>query len=133
MSRPLDFNSLTDAVSIEICDREILIGGALLSKPHSTGRNMDFFEYVFRNPNKLLKRADFPETIKKHLGAKPTTKILNELGFRGAILVAFFPKRSMKSGIMFRNHVTPKELEGSGISMETVVGEIIGLIMNNPK
>ena len=133
MKRPLDYASLSEVISLEICDREIHIGGALLSKPHSTGRNMDFFEYVFRNPNTLLKRADFPETIKKHLGTKPTTKILNELGFRGVILVAFFPKRSMKSGIMFRNHVTSEELVASGISTEAVVGEIIGLMMNNPK
>lgn len=101
-----------DVYEIKLKDRNIFINEFLLSRPFPTGSNMEFFEYVFNNPNKKVTREDLPKTLKK----KSVTDILSELGFTGEFLKAFFPKRS-KNFAFFRKTINAEGLLEAGVDI----------------
>lgn len=122
-----------DNFVITLKDREIRINDFILSKPHATGKNMAFFEYVYDNPDKLLKRSEMPEYVKEEISGKNFTKILNALGFKSQVLKAFIPKRG-KSSLSFRKEVASNQLEKEGIKVDILVRELeLANIRNNPK
>ena len=115
---PTDNAKLSDKYEITLKDREIWINNYLISKPHSIGSNMEFFRYLFENPNKLIKRSELPEYVIKEIGTKKFSKMLNGLGFVGEILKAFFPK-SGKTSMCFIPAIYRKDFEKRGVD-ETI-------------
>lgn len=119
--------------SIRVKDREIWVNDFLLSKPYGTGANMAFFEYVYQNPDKELRRDDMPGHVKEDVGGKNFSKILNALGFKGEILKAFVPKRG-KSSLWFRREASKEQLEKDGIKIPLLLQELsLAHTRNSPK
>ena len=125
---------------ITVKDREIWVNGYLLSKPHFTGSNFEFFEYVRSQPaNTKIERKNLPSqfgnlSLREQIRNKGFIKILNELGFKGEILKAFFPKRG-KSMLTYKgNKITKADLEKSGIKIPLFTKELeLAHIKNSPK
>ncbi|MFZ2621108.1 MAG: hypothetical protein WAX85_01260 [Minisyncoccia bacterium] len=128
----IDSVSTTDNFKVSIKDREIWINSYLLSKPHATGKNMSFFEYLFENNGQHIEREMMPEYLKKDVSGKTFPKIINALGFKGEILKAFFPKRG-KNDVMFRKEVTALELNQNRVNIEKLTNELeVAHSKNNP-
>lgn len=118
---------------ISVKDREIWVNNYLLSKPYAVGSNLEFFGYVRSQPKerKITKQSIPPDTMKVR---KSFTKILNELGFKGEILKAFFPQRG-KSTVVYRgDEITKKDLEKSGVNIRLFIKELeLAHLKNSPK
>jgi hypothetical protein len=73
-----------------------------------------------------------PEYAKAEVGSKNFSKVLNELGFKGEILKAFFPERG-KSTVLFRKTVSVAQLEREGIKLPLLLQELrTANIRNSP-
>ncbi|MEI6296486.1 MAG: hypothetical protein WCO84_02450 [bacterium] len=115
-------------------ERGIWINGCLLSYPHSSGKNMTFFEYLYDNAGEKLELAKLPQEIKKEIKSKRVINMLNGLGFKGQILKAFFPKRSNKRDILFRREVSVEELRKNGIDIDMLIEQLVSAHKrNSPK
>lgn len=114
---------IPDQYRISIKDREIWVNDYLLSKPHGAGKNFSFFEYIHQYPNQAIHRNELPDSLQKEISGRRFSKILNELGFKGEILRAFFPERG-KSVIHYRPEVTKEQLEKDGIKLRLFIKQL---------
>ena len=114
---------------ITIKDKEIWINKYLLSKPHAVGDNFEFFECIRSQPiNTKIDRNNVPNSgglaLKRAKKNKSFIKTLNELGFKGEILKAFFPKRSKNIVVYRGDRITREDLEKSGIKISLFIKEL---------
>ena len=133
----------TEKFEITIKDREIWINDYLLSKPHAVGSNLEFFEYICsKPPNTLIARDKMPNIgdgieygyTKEAIKKKGFIKILNELGFKGEILKAFFPKRGKNIVVYRGNRITKKDLEKAGVKIPLFFKELeVAHLKNSPE
>ncbi len=120
---------------ISLRDREIWINDYLIAKPHAVGKNFELFQFVMGEKNNIpIHRKNFPPYLKDELDNKSFTKILNELGFKGEILKAFFYNRN-KDQVTFRgDKITKKDLEKAGTKMKIFSKELeLAHLKNSPK
>jgi len=132
-SEKLAIYSIPDKYKISVKDREIWVNKYLIGKPHAVGSNFEFFEYVRSKPaNTPIERDKMPKegdgvgyyTLKEEIKNKGFIKILNELGFKGEILKAFFYKRS-KDTLTYRgDKITKEDLEETGIKISLFLKEL---------
>ncbi len=125
---------------IQVKDREIWVNNYLLSKPHALGSNYEFFEYIrSQSPNIKIERKKLPSasgnlSLKEEVKKKGFIKILNELGFKGEILKAFFPKRSKSIVVYKGDKITKTDLEKAGIKIPLFIKELeLAHLKNSPK
>jgi len=125
---------------IQVKDRYIWVNEYLLSKPHAVGSNFEFFEYVRSQPsNTKIERKNLLSqfgglSIKEQVKNKGFIKILNELGFKGEILKAFFPKRGKNIVVYKGDKITKKDLEKAGIKIPLFLKELeLTHLKNNPE
>ena len=101
--------------------REIIINDwFLLSKPDFNSENEKFFTYIFKNPNKKILLKEIENVIGEQL-RKNIHSILNDLGFKGTLLKAFF--NVSNTAIFFRNPVKKIDLEELKISLLRIQGK----------
>lgn len=132
--------TLPDKLRITIKDREIWVNEFMIGKPHAVGSNFEFFEYVrSQAPHTKIERGNLSSefgdaSTKERVRSKSFIKILNELGFKGEILKAFFYKRS-KDSLFYRGDVVKREdLEKEGIKITLFLKELeIAHMKNSPK
>ena len=124
---------------IQVRDREIWINNYFLSKPHAVGSNLEFFDYVrSQSENTKIERNKLPDfggsCLKEYVKNKSFIKILNEIGFKGEILKAYFPKRGKDMLIYKGDEITKKDLEKSGIKMPLFIKELeLAHVKNSPE
>lgn len=114
---------------IKVKDRQIWINDYFLSKPFAVGSNFGFFEYIRSQPaNIKIERNKLPDfgglALKEQVKNKGFIKMLTELGFKGEILKAFFPKRGKNMLIYRGDKITKKDLEKSGIKILLFIKEL---------
>lgn len=134
--KQIEETNIKETFEINVKDREVWINNYLLSKPHAVGTNLEFFSFVREHPaNTPIKKSNLPDWLKEQIGNKGFSKILNEIGFKGEILKAFFPKRSKKGLIAYRgDKITKKNLEESGINIKLFLMQLeLAHLKNNPK
>lgn len=101
--------------------REIIINDLfLLSKPDFDSENEKFFSYIYKNPNKKILLKDLKNEIGEPL-KKNVHNILNDLGFKGTFLKAFFSVS--KTAIIFRNTIQKNDLEELKIDLLRIQGK----------
>jgi len=113
-----------DLFEVKIIDREIKVNEYVIGKPHAVGKNLEFFSYVYDNSDKVINLSEIPDIIKNQIQGKRPVKILNELGFSGDLLKAFFPKRSGKKTIQFRRKISTEDLSKSGVRLSTFTKQL---------
>lgn len=125
---------------LEVKDRYIFINNYLLSKPHAVGSNFEFFEHIrSKPPHTKIERKNLPDqfgglSLKEQVKNKSFIKILNELGFKGEILKAFFPKRSKDMVVYRGDKITKKDLEKAGVNIQLFLKELeLAHLKNNPE
>ncbi len=128
---------------ISVKDREIWVNDYLIGKPHAVGSNFEFFEYVRSKPaNTPIERDKMPKwgdgvgyaSVKEEVKNKSFIKMLNELGFKGEILKAFFYKRSKDSLTYRGNEITKQDLEKAGIKIPLFLKELeVAHTKNSPE
>ena len=127
-----------DKFKIKVYDRKIYINSYLIAKPHAVGVNFDFLEYIINQKSHTkISRENLPNAggvgIKNTIGNKGFIKILNSLGFKGAILKAFFYKRSNDSFVFRGNQINREDLENAGIKIDLFIKELeLANSRNNP-
>ncbi len=84
--------------------REIKLNNILLARPNSDSKNLNFFEYVYGNPNKPIEVVTIEKTVGQEL-ANNIHDILRDLNFVGNLRTIFFPIAT-KSKVMFSNPIT---------------------------
>ncbi len=121
---------ILDKYKVSVKDREIWVNKYLIGKPHAVGSNFEFFEYIrSKEPNTRISREALPNfggslTLKEQVKSKSFIKIVNELGFKGEILKAFFYKRS-KDTLTYRgDQVTEEDLEKAGVKKSLFLKEL---------
>lgn len=130
---------LPKSFELKVQDRQIWINNYFLSKPHAVGNNFDFLEYIRSKPrNTRIKRNELPNAadwdLKNQVSNKGFTKILNSLGFKGELLKAYFPKRSIDELVYRGDKITQKELEKDGIKIPVLIKELeLANEKNNPE
>lgn len=135
----LDKN-LPEEFTISVKDREIRINDYIIGKPHAAGSNFEFFDYIrSQAPHTKINRNELPSkfgnlSIQERVRNKRFVKILNELGFKGEILKAFFYKRG-KNTISYRgDKITKKDLGETGIKTQLFLKELeVAHIRNSPE
>jgi hypothetical protein len=120
--------NLPKIFKVRVEDRNIYVNDYLLSKPHAVGSNYEFFEYLCSHPQKRIERKNLPDfgglALKEQVKSKSFIKILNELGFKGEILKAFFPKRG-KDVVVYRgDKIIKKDLEKAGVKIQLFLKEL---------
>ena len=126
-------------IEIQVKDKYIWVNNYLLSKPHIAGSNSEFFEYVRAQPaNTKIERDKLPDygdlALKQQVKNKSFIKILNELGFKGEILKAFFPKRGKDMLIYRGDKINKKDLEKTGIKIQLFLKELeLAHLKNSPE
>jgi hypothetical protein len=124
---------------IQVKDRNILVNNYLLSKPHAVGSNFEFFEYIrSKSANTKIERNSLPDfgglSLKQEVKNKSFIKILNELGFKGEILKAFFPKRGKDMLVYRGDKITKKDLEKVGVKIPLFLKELeLAHLKNSPE
>jgi hypothetical protein len=120
---------------IQVKDRYVLVNNYLLSKPHAVGTNFEFFSFIRRQPpNSKITKQNMPDWLKNEVGSKRFIKLLNELGFKGELLKAYFPKRGKNIVAYKGDRITKKELEKAGIRIDVFMEELkLAHIKNSPK
>lgn len=108
---------------VTIKDREIWVNEFMLSRPFAAGKNKGFFDYIFGLPEQLIRREEMPEYVKKEVGNKRFTKILNYLGFTGEILKAFFRERGQNK-LIFKKEIKTDQLETDGIKVALLLQQL---------
>ena len=115
---------------IIIKDREIWISKYLVGKPHAVGSNFEFFEYIrSQKQNTKINRETLPDfggnlSLKEQVKSKSFIKIVNELGFKGEIMKAFFYNRS-KDTLTYRgDQITKEDLEKAGVKKSLFLKEL---------
>lgn len=133
-------NQNTDKFTISVKDREIWINNYLIGKPHAVGSNFEFFEYILSQaPHTKISREALPSfggnlSLKEQVKSKGFIKILNELGFKGEVLKAFFYKRSKNTLIYRGDEITKEDLEKAGIKKHLFLKELeLAHIRNSPE
>jgi len=95
-----------------------------LSKPDFGTTNDYYFGHIFLNPNITISLDDLNSATKKTLSkSKELKHLVAELGFSGEVRKLFFPGVS-KNKLIFRNPITKKVFEESGINIKKLVTEI---------
>jgi tetratricopeptide (TPR) repeat protein len=124
---------------VKVEDRYIWVNNYLLSKPHAVGSNFEFFEYVrsqlqgIKIERNKLQGPGGP-SLKQEVKSKGFIKILNELGFKGEILKAFFPKRGKDALIYRGDRITKKDLEKAGVRASLFIKELeLAHLKNSPE
>lgn len=93
--------------------REILLNDFfLISKPDFDSENEQVFYYLYKNPNKTIRRGEMIEDLKTSL-TKDFSKIVENLKFKKGLRTAFFEVSS--DSIKFINPVSRERLEALGI------------------
>src|SRR3989338_7066490 len=120
---------LGDNFKVDVKDREIWINNYLISKPHAVGSNLEFFEYIRSQPhNTKIERSKLPDSgggdLKEQVAKKGFIKILNNLGFKGQILKAFFYDRSKNTATYRGDKITKADLEKAGLKTSLFVKEL---------
>lgn len=134
---------IPDKYKISVKDREIWVNEYLIGKPHSVGSNFEFFDYIrSKQSHTLIERNKMPNVgdgigygyTKKAIGKKSFIKILNNLGFKGEILKAFFYKRSKDTLIYRGDEITKEDLEKAGVKTSLFLKELeLAHIKNSPE
>lgn len=119
-----------DKYIISVKDREIWVNQYLISKPHAVGSNFEFFEHIRLHPSHTkIERDKLPSkfgrsSIKEQVKTKSFIKIVNELGFKGEILKAFFYDRG-KDTITYRgDEITKENLQKAGVKIPLFLKEL---------
>ncbi len=110
--RSLDNQNAVYEVKYSEKARKILVNNFLLAEPDFNRENEIVFTYIYSHPNERISK----ERIERDTGAtltKTLPKILENLGFIGELRKVFFDVSS--EGILFRNHVTRKDLQELGV------------------
>ena len=122
--------SMPDSYKIFVKDREIWINEYLIGKPHAVGSNFEFFEYVrSQKSNTKINREVLPNfggslSLKEQVKSKSFIKIVNELGFKGEILKAFFYNRG-KDTLTYRgDQIVKEDLENAGVKKSLFLKEL---------
>lgn len=113
-------------------DRKIFINDYIIGKPQYHARGYELLRYILeqaKKGNNKIKRCDLPDSfsdisLKKKIGNTSFTKLLNELGFKGEILKAFFPERSKNTVVYRGNIIHLKELREAGIKINVFLKEL---------
>lgn len=122
--------SVPNEYEVFVKDREIWINNYLIGKPHATGSNFEFFDYIqSQEPHKKISRDELPSefgdlSLKKQVEKKSFIKILNGLGFKGEILKAFFYKRGKDTVTYAGNKISKEYLEKNGIKINILLKEL---------
>ncbi|MFA6047764.1 MAG: hypothetical protein WCV59_02735 [Parcubacteria group bacterium] len=95
-----------------------------LSKPNFESENDHFFNYVFCNPNRLIRRDEIEKNEKATIG-KDFHHILNDLGFNNEIRKLFF-EVSMNA-VKFRNFIPKDKIEEFSIDPDKLAEGIAKL------
>ncbi|MDD4661856.1 MAG: hypothetical protein PHG24_01065 [Candidatus Pacebacteria bacterium] len=115
---------------VYVKDREIWVNNYLIGKPHATGSNFEFFDYIrSQEPHKKIERRELPSklgdlSLKKQIEKKSFIKILNGLGFKGEILKAFFDKRGKDTITYAGDKISKEYLEKKGIKINILLKEL---------
>ncbi|OGL82258.1 hypothetical protein A3I41_05480 [Candidatus Uhrbacteria bacterium RIFCSPLOWO2_02_FULL_48_18] len=123
-------NFFEDIYKITVKDREIWINNYLLSKPHATGNNFDFFEFIIRQPKQTkiqldsIQNQEHRKAMTKAIGGRRFVKILNALGFKGEIKKAFFNKVGADSLCFQGQKVSKDDLDKNGVKMTVFIKEL---------
>ncbi len=113
-----------ETLTVLVKDREIWVNDFFLSKPFATHPNKEFFDYIYAQAGESLLRSEIPDYAKRALqGGKGFVNVLNNLGFKGQILRAFFPKRS-KTSLTFQKSVSTSDLKGRGVKIGLLLQEL---------
>ncbi|MDD4110591.1 MAG: hypothetical protein PHS54_03450 [Clostridia bacterium] len=136
----INTNKLANNYILSIKDRELWINNYFLSKPYAVGANKEFIEYVCSKPKNIkIERKNLPseyneKSLKEQVKGKSFIKILNQLGFKGEILKAFFPERSQNSLTFRGNKITKEDLKKSGIKTQIYLKELeLAHLKNSPE
>lgn len=84
--------------------REVKLNHMVLANPQSDSKAVNFFEYIYSNPNKPIEVKDIEEATAFTLSDN-IQDILRDLGFKGNIRKVFFPVAT-KNKVMFMNPIT---------------------------
>ena len=127
--------ALESEYEVSVRDREIRINGYFVGKPHAVGSNLEFFEYVRRQPSGTkVERKNLLDSgggdLKQQLKQKRFNRILTDLGFKGQILKAFFPKRGKDALIYRGDKITKADLEKAGVKTSLFLKELEHTAMN---
>lgn len=127
-------NKFANGYEISVKDREILVNNKyIIARPHSTGNNFEFMEFLLNNQDKDIERSELPEYLRGEIRGKRFYKIIGGLGFSGEILKAFFPKRG-KGQLVFRKTVSKEDLKKSGINENIFLKELeLANVKHSPK
>ncbi|MFH0912237.1 MAG: hypothetical protein V1807_01095, partial [Patescibacteria group bacterium] len=118
-------NLIPNKFIISVKDREIWINDYLISKPHATGTNFAFFEYIqTQSADTKIERRKLPDTLKQEVGKKRFVSMLNSLGFTGEITKAFFYKISEHTLFYRGNKIEKESLEKEGIKIPLFLKEL---------
>ena len=90
-------------------NREIMVNGFRLSKPHFDSENDVVFDYIFRNPGRKIEIAEIEAAVKRTVNKK-LYDIIRTLGFKNELKDIFFPYIS-KTAVLFVNPVTAADFE----------------------
>jgi hypothetical protein len=89
---------------VTFINREIMVNGFRLSKPHFDSENDVVFDYIFKNPGRKIDLAEIEAATKRTLNKK-LYDIVRTLGFKNELKDIFFPHVS-KTAVKFVNPVT---------------------------
>jgi hypothetical protein len=84
--------------------REIKLNNTTISKLNFDSTNSNFFEYIFKHPNELIKIAKIEEETAKDI-QKSIHQIIRTLGFKKELKKIFFPIAT-KDEVKFVNPIT---------------------------
>jgi DNA-binding Lrp family transcriptional regulator len=125
---------------IQVIDRYIWVNDYILSKPHAVGSNFEFFEYIrSKSANTKIERKNLTSqfgslSLGEQIKKKSFIKILNEIGFKGEILKAFFPKRGKNMLAYKGDKITKKDLEKAGVKIPLFLKELeLAHLKNSPE
>ncbi len=122
--------AIQDKYIISVKDREIWVNDYLIARPHATGYNLEFFDYVrhqLQNTKIELEtisnKSGFMD-LKNELKGRRFIKILNALGFKGEVKKAFFYKVGPYTCYYRGDKITKEDLEEAGVKIPLFLKEL---------
>lgn len=136
----LQNQNFKETITISVNDREIWVNDYLIGKPYAVGSNFEFFECIRSIPiNIKIHREELQKYsngihVQREIKNKSFIKILNELGFKGELLRAFFGKRS-KDTLMYRgDQISIGDLKNVGVKIPLFFKQLeLAHIKNSPE
>jgi hypothetical protein len=103
---------------VELID-EINGNYVILHKPNLYSQIDCVYNYIIRNPNKIISSAEIERQLDGKVLSMSFTSIVSELGFTGKLRQLFF--RASKNHIQFYNPITFDRLELMRIGMDDIL------------